>query len=193
LDRNELLKVKGLGKKAFEQAAGFLRIEDGKEPLDATTIHPESYRIVGKIAKSLKCNIADLMANEELLNQAKEKDLSFNNEEFKKLTDILEALEHPGRDPRKPAKVFEFNKNIRSISDLKADMILPGIVTNIVKFGAFVDIGLKENGLIHLSNMADRYISDPLEIVSIHQQVIVKVLEIDVTRKRIGLSLEANK
>ena len=97
---------------------------------------------------------------------------------------------HPGRDPRKPAKVFEFNKNIRSISDLKPDMLLPGIVSNIVKFGAFVDIGIKENGLIHLSNMTDRYISDPQEIVSIHQQVIVKVLEVDIARKRIGLSLE---
>lgn len=188
--RNELLKVKGLGPKAFEQAAGFLRIENGIQVLDATTIHPESYGIVSKMAKSLKCKIADLLGSEELLSQAKEKDLLLSSEERKKLPDILEALKHPGRDPRKPAKVFEFNKNIRSISDLKPDMLLPGIVTNIVKFGAFVDLGIKENGLIHLSNMADRYISDPQEIVSIHQQVIVKVLEVDVARKRIGLGLE---
>ena len=192
-ERNELLKVKGLGPKAFEQAAGFLRIEDGKEVLDATTIHPESYGIVDKIAKSLKCKITDLLGNDELLGQAEKEDLSLNNEEIKKLPDILDALKHPGRDPRKPAKVFEFNKNIRSINDLKPDMLLPGIVTNIVKFGAFVDIGIKENGLIHLSNMADRYITDPQEIVSIHQQVIVKVLEVEVARKRIGLSLEKGK
>lgn len=192
-ERNELLKVKGLGPKAFEQAAGFLRIENGKQVLDATTIHPESYGIVGKVAKSLNCQIADLLGNDELLSEAEENDHSLDNDEIKKLPDILEALKHPGRDPRKPAKVFEFNKNIRSINDLQPDMLLPGIVTNIVKFGAFVDIGIKENGLIHLSNMADRYITDPQEIVSIHQQVIVKVLEVDAPRKRIGLSLEKGK
>lgn len=193
LERNELLKVKGLGPKAFEQAAGFLRIENGKQTLDSTTIHPESYAIVSKIAKSLNCKVSDLIGNDEILEMATEKELSLDTTELKKLPDILEALKHPGLDPRNPAKVFEFNKNIRSISDLKPEMLLPGIVTNIVKFGAFVDIGIKENGLIHLSNMADRYISDPQEIVNIHQQVIVKILEIDIARKRIGLSLEKGR
>ena len=191
--RNELLKVKGLGPKAFEQAAGFLRIEEGLEPLDSTTIHPESYDLVRKLSSALKCSVIDLLGNSEILLKAESADLKFSKEDLAKLPDIIEALKHPGRDPRKPANVFEFNKNIRSIADLKPDMLLPGIITNIVKFGAFVDIGIKENGLIHLSNMADRYISDPQEIVNIHQQVIVKVLEVDAARKRIGLKLEKGK
>jgi uncharacterized protein len=191
--RDELLKVKGLGPKAYEQAAGFLRIEDGTQPLDATTIHPESYNIVGKLASVLGSSVSDLLGNKEILAKAESASLDFKEEDSTKLKDIIEALKHPGRDPRKPAKVFEFNKNIRSISDLIPDMLLPGIITNIVKFGAFVDIGIKENGLIHLSNMTDRYISDPQEIVNIHQQVIVKVLTIDVARKRIGLGLEKGK
>jgi uncharacterized protein len=191
--RSELLKVKGLGPKAFEQAAGFLRIENGKQVLDATTIHPESYPIVRKLAKFLQCTVVELLGNDDLLNNFEVAGLKLSTEETSKLPDIIEALKHPGRDPRKPAKVFEFNKNIRSIADLTPEMLLPGIITNIVKFGAFVDIGIKENGLIHLSNMADRYISDPQEIVSIHQQVIVKVLEIDASRKRIGLALEKGK
>ena len=189
-NRDELKKIAGLGSKTYEQAAGFLRIENGDELLDATIVHPESYSLVYRMAKKLNCPVNNLIGNKEVLENPIIMDIEFNQTEKEKLVYIIEALKTKEKDPRKPAKVFAFNKNLRTIDDIIPDMILPGIVTNIVKFGAFVDIGIKENGLIHLSNMAERYITDPQGVLSIHQHVIVKVIEVDKPRKRIGLGLQ---
>lgn len=179
-----------MGAKAFEQCAGFLRIPQAKNPLDNTAVHPESYCIVEQMAKDLGCSVIELIASKELR-------LKINPERYLSptvgmptLKDILQELDKPGRDPRGPIKVFEFDKNVRTINDLCEGMELPGIVGNITNFGAFVDIGIKENGLIHLSQLADRFISDPNEVVSIHQQLRVKVLSIDFDRKRIQLTLK---
>lgn len=187
--RKELMKVPRMGAKAFEQCAGFLRIPEAKNPLDNTAVHPESYHIVEQMAKDLECSVAELIAQKELrLKISPERYLS-DKVGMPTLHDILQELEKPGRDPRGPIKVFEFSDNVHTIDDLHEGMELPGIVTNITNFGAFVDIGIKENGLIHLSQMADRYISDPNEVVSIHQQILVRVIQIDMERKRIGLKL----
>lgn len=188
--RKELMKVPRMGAKAFEQCAGFLRIPQAKNPLDNTAVHPESYCIVEQMAKDLGCSVAELIANRELR-------LKINPERYLSptvgmptLKDILQELDKPGRDPRGPIKIFEFDKNVRTISDLREGMELPGIVGNITNFGAFVDIGIKENGLVHLSQLADRFISDPNEVVSIHQHIRVKVLSIDMDRKRIQLTMK---
>ena len=187
--RKELMKVPRMGAKAFEQCAGFLRIPNAQNPLDNTAVHPESYGIVEAMAKDLGCGINELITNkEQRLRIVPERYL---NEKvgMPTLRDILQELEKPGRDPRGKAKVFEFDPNVRTMDDLRVGMELPGIVGNITNFGAFVNIGIKENGLIHLSQMSDRYITDPNEVVSIHQHVRVQVVSIDAERKRIGLKL----
>ena len=188
--RKELMKVPRMGAKAFEQCAGFLRIPNAKNPLDNTAVHPESYHIVEKMAKDLGCTVAELIANKELRGRIDLKQYITSTVGLPTLNDIMQELDKPGRDPRETAKVFEFDRSIRTLDDLREGMILPGIVGNITNFGAFVDLGIKENGLIHLSQMADRYISDPSEVVSIHQHITVKVLSIDKERKRIQLTLK---
>lgn len=188
--RKELMKVPRMGAKAFEQCAGFLRIPNAKNPLDNTAVHPESYHIVEKMAKDLGCTVAELIANKELRGRIDLKQYITSTVGLPTLNDIMQELDKPGRDPRETAKMFEFDRSIRTLDDLREGMILPGIVGNITNFGAFVDLGIKENGLIHLSQMADRYISDPSEVVSIHQHITVKVLSIDKERKRIQLTLK---
>ncbi|WP_319505644.1 Tex family protein [Bacteroides graminisolvens] len=188
--RKELMKVPRMGAKAFEQCAGFLRIPNAKNPLDNTAVHPESYHIVEKMAKDLGCTVAELIANKELRGRIDLKQYITSTVGLPTLNDIMQELDKPGRDPRETAKVFEFDRSIRTLDDLREGMILPGIVGNITNFGAFVDLGIKENGLIHLSQMADRYISDPSEVVSIHQHITVKILSIDKERKRIQLTLK---
>ena len=188
--RKELMKVPRMGAKAFEQCAGFLRIPQAKNPLDNTAVHPESYCIVEQMAKDLGCSVIELIASKELRMKIKPERYLSPTVGMPTLKDILQELDKPGRDPRGPIKVFEFDKNVRTINDLREGMELPGIVGNITNFGAFVDIGIKENGLIHLSQLADRFISDPNEVVSIHQQLRVKVLSIDYDRKRIQLTLK---
>ncbi|MDR2009470.1 MAG: RNA-binding transcriptional accessory protein [Bacteroidales bacterium] len=188
--RKELTKVPRLGAKAFEQCAGFLRIQDAKNPLDNTAVHPESYHIVEKIAKDLKKTVTELIAEPKVL---KEIDLNkYVTEEIglPSLTDIIKELEKPGRDPRKTVKVLEFDKSIYKIEDLQVGMELPGIITNVTNFGAFVDVGIKENGLIHISQIADKFISNPAEVLKLHQHVKVKVLEIDIPRKRIQMTMK---
>ena len=187
--RKQLMKVPRMGAKAFEQCAGFLRIPQAENPLDNTAVHPESYCIVEQMAKDLGCSVAELIASKELRLKIKPEKYLTPTVGMPTLKDILQELEKPGRDPRGPIKIFEFDKNVRTINDLREGMELPGIVGNITNFGAFVDIGIKENGLIHLSQLADRFVSDPNEIVSIHQHVRVKVLSVDMNRKRIALKL----
>ena len=187
--RKELMKVPRMGAKAFEQCDGFLRIPGAKNPLDNTAVHPESYHIVEQMAKDLKCTVNELIADKELRRKINISNYVTPIVGLPTLQDIMQELEKPGRDPRKTIKVFEFDKNVRTIADLREGMILPGIVGNITNFGAFVDIGIKENGLVHLSQLAERYISDPTEIVSIHQHVMVRVMNVDTDRKRIQLSM----
>lgn len=188
--RKELMKVPRMGAKAFEQCAGFLRIPGAKNPLDGTAVHPESYHIVEQMAKDLGCKVEELIADKELRSKVKIENYITSTVGIPTLKDIMEELNKPGRDPRKTIKVFEFDKNIRTIGDVKEGMILPGIVGNITNFGAFVDIGIKENGLVHLSQLADRFVSDPNEVVSIHQHVMVKILSVDMDRKRIQLTMK---
>lgn len=188
--RKELMKVPRMGAKAFEQCAGFLRIPGTKNPLDNTAVHPESYCIVEQMANDMHCTVEELIASKELRQKIKLEHYLTDTVGMPTLKDILQELEKPGRDPRGPIKVFEFDKNVRTIEDLCIGMELPGIVGNITNFGAFVDIGIKESGLVHLSQLADRYISNPNEVVSIHQHVRVKVLNIDMERKRIQLTMK---
>ncbi|WP_372745193.1 Tex family protein [Lutibacter sp.] len=187
--RNEIKKVPRLGDKAFEQGAGFLRIKNAKNPLDDSAVHPESYDVVKQIAKDLKLNVADLIGNKEILQKVDLQKYCTATIGLPTLKDIVKELEKPGLDPRKKAKVFTFNQNIRTINDLHEGQLLPGIVNNITNFGCFVDIGIKESGLVHVSNLSDKFVSDVSSIVTLHQQVIVKVLEVDVDRKRIQLSM----
>ena len=187
--RRDLLKVPRMGAKAFEQCAGFLRIPNAKNPLDNTAVHPESYGIVEQMAKDLGCTVSELIADKQLRLRIRPERYLTDTVGMPTLKDILQELDKPGRDPRGPIKVFEFAPNVRTLDDLREGMELPGIVGNITNFGAFVDIGIKENGLIHLSQLADRYVSDPNEVVSIHQHVRVRVLGIDTERKRIQLTL----
>lgn len=188
--REELKKVPRMGPKAFEQAAGFLRIPDGENPLDNSAVHPESYRIVKQMAKDLKSDLKDLVRNEAIVSKIDFQKYLTDEVGWPTLNDIKNELLKPGRDPRKPIKVFEFADGIFSINDLHVGMILPGIVNNITKFGAFVDVGIKESGLVHISELADRFISDPNEIVKLHQHVKVRVKELDIPRKRIQLSMK---
>ncbi len=188
--RDELKKVPRMGPKAFEQAAGFLRIPDAENPLDNSGVHPESYKIIKQIAKDLKCELKDLIRNEELVAKINWQKYVTAEVGLPTLNDIKTELLKPGRDPRKPIKVFEFADGIFSINDLQVGMVLPGIVNNITKFGAFVDVGIKESGLVHISELADRFISDPNEIVKLHEHVKVRVKELDIPRKRIQLSMK---
>lgn len=183
--RQDLKKVKRLGDKAFEQAAGFIRIRDGKNPLDNTAVHPESYAYVEKMAKQFKLSPQELVGNKEVLDKMASKDFP----EIDKFTfdDIIAALKKPGHDPREKAKVLEFDHRIKTMDDLKVGMVLKGIVTNVTNFGAFVNIGIKENGLIHKSQLADEYVEDPSQYIALHEHVEVSVVEVDVNRKRIGL------
>jgi uncharacterized protein len=187
--RTAIKKVPRLGGKAFEQAAGFLRIKNGKNPLDDSAVHPESYGLVDKIAKDLKKNVSDFIGNIEILQKISLEKYTSSTIGMPTLQDIIRELEKPGLDPRTKAKVFSFDKNITAISDLRTSQILPGIVNNITNFGCFVDIGIKESGLIHVSNLSDTFVKDVNAIVSLQQQISVKVLEVDLARKRIQLAL----
>ena len=187
--RKQLMKVPRMGAKAFEQCAGFLRIPGAKNPLDNSAVHPESYAVVESIAKDMKCSVEDLIKNKELRNQIDIKKYVTDQVGLPTLTDIMAELEKPGRDPRQAIQVFEFDKNVKTIDDLKEGMVLPGIVTNITNFGCFVDVGIKENGLVHISQICREFVSDPTTVVSIHQHVQVKVVNIDRERKRIGLTM----
>lgn len=188
--RRELLKVPRMGAKAFEQCAGFLRIPHAENPLDNSAVHPESYPIVERMAADLHCSVSDLIANRELRNRISPEKYVTDTVGLPTLTDILQELEKPGRDPRQKIQVFEFDKNVRTIDDVQEGMELPGIVTNITNFGCFVDLGIKEKGLIHVSQLADRFVSDPTTVVSIHQHVRVRVIGVDRERKRIALTMK---
>ncbi|WP_196007553.1 Tex family protein, partial [Parabacteroides distasonis] len=188
--RKELMKVPRMGEKAFEQSAGFLRIPDGKNPLDNSAVHPESYPIVERMAKDLKCSVADLITDKVLKKKLKLTDYLTDKVGMPTLLDIMEELDKPGRDPRQTIQVFAFDPTVKTIEDLKEGQVLPGIVTNITNFGCFVDVGIKENGLVHISELADRFVSDPTQVVSIHQHVKVKVLSVDLSRKRVQLSMK---
>ena len=188
--RKELLKVPRMGAKAFEQCAGFLRIPQAKNPLDNSAVHPESYPIVEQIAKDLSCTVDELIKSKELRSRIDIKKYVTPTVGLPTLTDIIQELDKPGRDPRQQIQVFEFDKNIKTIEDLTEGMELPGIVNNITNFGCFVDIGIKEKGLVHVSQLADKFVSDPTTVVSIHQHVRVKVMSIDLERKRIQLTMK---
>ncbi|MFV0271305.1 MAG: Tex family protein [Macellibacteroides fermentans] len=188
--RRELLKVPRMGEKAFEQSAGFLRITSGKNPLDNSAVHPESYSIVEQMAKDLNCTVSELIANKELKKKLNLQKYVSATIGMPTLTDIMEELDKPGRDPRQTIKVFEFDPNVKKLEDLKEGMVLPGIVTNITAFGCFVDVGIKENGLVHISEMADRFITDTTQVVSMHQHVQVRVQSVDLVRKRVQLSMK---
>ena len=188
--RAEIQKVKRLGDKAFEQCAGFLRIPDATHPLDNSAVHPERYALVEQMAKDIQHPLIDLLTSEEVRKKIKLANYVSDKVGMPTLTDIMTELAKPGRDPRSVAKVFEFASDVFSINDLQPGMELPGIVTNITAFGAFVDVGVKQDGLVHISQMADRYISNPNEVVKLHQHVRVKVLEVDIPRKRIQLTMK---
>jgi protein Tex len=188
--RNQLKKVPRLGEKAFEQCAGFLRINNGKNVLDNSAVHPESYGIVEKMASDLQCTVKDLIEKDTLRKQISIQKYVTAEKGIHTLNDILKELEKPGLDPRESLEAFEFDNSVRKIDDLHEGMILPGIVTNITAFGAFVDIGVKQDGLVHISQLANKYISDPNEAVKLHQHVKVKVVEVDISRKRIALTMK---
>ena len=188
--RKDLKKVPRLGEKAFEQCAGFLRISNGSNPLDNSAVHPESYPVVEKMAADLHCTVGELMKRKELKQQIRLEKYQTDQIGMPTLQDIMKELDKPGRDPRSEIQEFSFNPDIHTIDDLQEGMILPGIVTNITNFGCFVDVGIKENGLVHISELADRFVSNPADVVSIHQHVQVRVLSIDTTRKRVQLSMK---
>ncbi len=188
--RKELLKVAGLGPKAFEQAAGFLRIPDAKNPLDNSAVHPEAYPVVEKMANEVKKPVADLIGQEAWQKGLHLESFVTSSIGLPTLTDILQELLKPGLDPRGEAEVFAYDARIRDIKDLQVGMKLPGIITNMAKFGAFVDLGIKENGLLHVSQISDTFIKDPAEVLHINQKVMVRVTEIDLPRKRVGLSMK---
>ncbi len=190
--RKELLKVPRMGAKAFEQCAGFLRIPHAKNPLDNSAVHPESYPIVEQMAKDMNCSVTDLIKDKTLRSRIKVENYISETVGLPTLNDIMQELDKPGRDPRQKIQAFEFDRNVRTIDDLTEGMELPGIVTNITNFGCFVDIGIKENGLVHISQLADHFVSDPTTVVSIHQHVHVKVLGIDRERKRIQLTMKTS-
>ena len=188
--RNELKKVKRMGEKAFEQCAGFLRMEGAENPLDNSSVHPESYSIAERMAKDLGVALTSLIGNEEACNKIELSRYVSERVGLPTLKDIVEELKKPGRDPRSMVKVFSFAENIHTIDDLEVGMVVPGIVTNLTNFGAFVDIGVKQDGLVHISEIADKYISNPADVLSLNQHVTVKVVQVDKVRKRIGLSMK---
>ena len=188
--RKQLMEVPRLGSKAFEQCAGFLRIHGAKQPLDASAVHPESYHIVEKMAKKLGVNVSELIGNEELIAKINPKEFIEKDFGIETINDIIDELKKPGRDPRKNFEVFEFDKNIRTINDLRQGMQLVGIVTNITAFGCFVDVGVHQDGLVHISQMSSSYITDPNQVVKLNQKVKVTVTDVDIPRKRISLSMK---
>lgn len=188
--RKDLKKVPRLGEKAFEQCAGFLRIPNGSNPLDNSAVHPESYPVVEKMAADLHCTVGELMKRKELKQHIRLEQYQTDQIGMPTLQDIMKELDKPGRDPRSEIQEFSFNPDIHTIDDLQEGMVLPGIVTNITNFGCFVDVGIKENGLVHISELADRFVCNPADVVSIHQHVQVRVLSIDTTRKRVQLSMK---
>lgn len=188
--REELKKVPRMGDKAFEQCAGFLRIPGTSNPLDNSAVHPESYNIVKKMANDLNCSVADLIRDETLRKKIILSNYVTETTGLPTLNDIMEELAKPGRDPRKIIKIFEFSKDVFKIEDLSIGMVLPGIVTNITNFGAFVDIGVKQDGLVHISNLKDEFVSNPVDVVSLNQHVTVKIIDVDIPRKRIQLSMK---
>lgn len=188
--RNELKSIPRMGDKAFEQSAGFLRISNAPNPLDNSSVHPESYFVVEKMAKDLGCSLGDLVKDQNLVKSIDINKYVSDTVGIPTLKDIIEELEKPGRDPREDIEVFEFSKDVMSVSDLKPGMELPGIVTNITNFGAFVDVGVKQDGLVHISQLADRFVKDPNDVVKLNQKVKVKVLEVDERRKRISLTMK---
>ena len=187
--RSELRQVPRFGEKAFEQAAGFLRIRDAANPLDFSAVHPESYHIVDKMAHTCGCSVSDLMADAEKRKQIHIEDYVTDKVGLPTLNDIMQELAKPGRDPRTTFDVFEFDKNISTIQDLKVGMVVPGIITNITNFGCFVDIGVHQDGLVHVSQLADHYVSNPNDVVKLNQKVMVKITAVDLDRKRISLSM----
>ena len=188
--RGELKKVKRMGEKAFEQCAGFLRIEGAENPLDNSSVHPESYAVAERMAKDLGISLKSLIGNEEACNKIELSRYVNDRIGLPTLKDIVDELKKPGRDPRSVAKVFSFADNIHTIDDLEIGMVVPGIVTNLTNFGAFVDIGVKQDGLVHISEIADKYISNPADVLSLNQHVSVKIVQVDKVRKRIGLSIK---
>jgi uncharacterized protein len=192
LSRNALRQVPRLGPKAFEQCAGFLRIRNGAHPLDSSAVHPERYALVETMAHDVGCSVADLVCDEKLRKKIDPTRYVSDHIGLPTLNDILVELARPGRDPRRQFEVFRFAEGLEKIEDVKPGMKVPGIVTNVTAFGAFVDIGVHQDGLVHVSQLADRFVNDPHEVVKVQQQVLVTVLEVDLTRKRISLSMRSN-
>jgi len=192
-DRKQLLKVPRLGPKAFEQAAGFLRVRNSKNPLDKSAVHPESYAIVEKMAKDNNCDINDLLTNSEIRNKINLNKYVTEEIGLPTLTDIINELARPGLDPREKYEAFSFAEGIHEIKDLVVGMTLPGIVTNVTNFGAFVDIGVHQDGLVHISQISDKFVKDPNEVVKVQQKVMVRVVEVDIPRKRIALSMKKER
>ena len=188
--RRDLMDVPRLGAKAFEQAAGFLRIREAENPLDASAVHPESYHVVDKMAADVGCSVADLMKDEPLRKKVRLEDYVSDTVGLPTLNDIMQELAKPGRDPRRQFEIFSFAEGVNKIEDVKAGMRLPGIVTNVTAFGAFVDIGVHQDGLVHVSQLANRFVKDPAEVVKVHQKVMVTVLEVDLVKKRISLTMK---
>jgi uncharacterized protein len=187
--RQQLMKVPRLGPKAFEQAAGFLRIRDAEHPLDASAVHPERYAVVDAMARDLKCSVRDLMRHAAFREQIEARKYVTGTVGLPTLRDILAELSRPGRDPREQFEAFRFKEGVEKLEDLQPGMVLPGIVTNVTAFGAFVDIGVHQDGLVHVSQLADRFVKDPAEVVKVQQKVTVTVVEVDVACKRIALSM----
>ena len=190
--RRELMKVPRMGEKAFEQSAGFLRIQDSPQPLDNSAVHPERYPLVEQMAADQGCSVMQLMENKDIRQKIDISKYVSSQVGLPTLQDIMAELDKPGRDPREPLKQFAFDPTVHDITDLHAGQVLPGIITNITNFGAFVDIGVHTKGLVHVSQLADRYVKDPTTVVSLHQQVMVRVVEVDLQRKRISLSMRTN-
>jgi protein Tex len=188
--RSDLMNVPRLGAKAFEQAAGFLRIRDAANPLDASAVHPESYGVVDRMASSLGCGVSDLMKDDSLRKRIRLNDYVSDTVGLPTLNDIMQELAKPGRDPRQQFEIFSFAEGVNKIEDVHPGMKLPGIVTNVTAFGAFVDIGVHQDGLVHISQLADRFVKDPAEVVKVQQRVMVTVIEVDLAKQRIGLSLK---
>ena len=188
--RSQLKKVPRLGPAAFQQCAGFLRIRGAKNPLDGSAVHPESYGIVEQMARDAQCSVAELMADKDRQKTIDIKKYVTPDVGLPTLSDIMKELEKPGRDPREQIEEFSFSKDVHTMDDLAEGMLLPGIVTNITKFGCFVDIGVHNDGLVHISHLSDRFVSNPADIVHLHQHVMVKVIEVDYRRNRISLSMK---
>lgn len=191
-EKKQLLKVSRLCDKVFEQCAGFLRIEDGNNPLDKTSVHPEAYQLVEEIAADNNVKVEELIGNEKLISAIKYKKYISEKSGEHTIKDVLNELKKPGIDPRSEAQLLEF-ANIYKTEDVQVGMVVPGVVTNITRFGAFIDIGIKQDGLVHVSEISHQYITDPGEVLKLHQQVLVKVLEVDIARKRVALSIKQTR